>query len=35
MFIFKHKDKEHEASMPDPIDDPITYEMALDEVFDE
>ena len=21
--------------MPDPIDDPITYEMALDEVFDE
>ena len=32
MFLFKHMAKEEEASRPDPEDDPITYDLALDEV---
>jgi hypothetical protein len=32
MFLFKNKDKEAEASMEDPADDPISYDFACEEV---
>ena len=32
MFLFKHMAKAGDASRPDPEDDPITYDVALDEV---
>mmetsp|Transcript_1275 Transcript_1275/g.1527 ORF Transcript_1275/g.1527 Transcript_1275/m.1527 type:complete len:579 (+) Transcript_1275:943-2679(+) len=33
VFLFKHKDKESEASMPDPEDDPISFDFASEEVI--
>jgi len=32
IFLFKNKQNESNASMPDPDDDPISYDMAAEEV---
>jgi hypothetical protein len=32
MFLFKNADKEADASMEDPADDPISYDFACEEV---
>ena len=34
MFIYKNRNHEEEASIPDPDDDPITYDFAMDELID-
>ena len=34
LFLFKNKLKEHEASMKDTEDEPITYDFAADEVIE-
>ena len=33
VFLFKNKSKEAEASMPDPEDDPISFDFANEEVL--
>lgn len=33
VFLFKNKSKEEEASMPDPDDDPISFDFANEEVI--
>lgn len=33
IFLFKNKQKEEEASMPDPDDDPISFDFASEEVI--
>lgn len=32
IFLFKNKQRENEASMPDPEDDPISFDYASEEV---
>lgn len=32
MFLYKNKQKEDQASLPDPEDDPITFDFAAEEV---
>lgn len=33
LFLFKNKQREEEASMPDPEDDPISFEFADEELL--
>ena len=35
MFLFKHADREDQASLPDTAESPITYNSALEEMNNE